>query len=106
MKDVILKLRQFRDERDWKQFHNPKDLSLALSIEASELLEIFLWKSHEEADIEKVKEELADVFAYALLIADSYELDVNDIVLEKIRKNEKKYPVGKSKGTAQKYTDL
>ncbi len=106
MKDVILKLRQFRDERDWKQFHNPKDLSLALSIEASELLEIFLWKSHEEADIEKVKEELADVFAYALLIADSYELDVNDIVLEKIRKNEKKYPVGKSKGTAKKYTDL
>ena len=106
MKDVILKLRQFRDERDWKQFHNPKDLSMALSIEASELLEIFLWKSHEEADVEKVKEELADVFAYALLIADSYELDVNDIVLEKIRKNEKKYPVGKSKGTAKKYTDL
>lgn len=106
MQDVILKLRQFRDERDWKQFHNPKDLSLALSIEASELLEVFLWKSHEDADIEKVKEELADVFAYALLIADSYDLDVNEIVLEKIRKNEQKYPVGKSKGTAKKYTDL
>ena len=106
MQDVINKLREFRDERDWKQFHNPKDLSLALSIEASELLEVFLWKSYEDADIDKVKEELADVFAYAFLIADSYGLDVNDIVLEKIRKNEQKYPVEKSKGTAKKYTDL
>ena len=86
MKDVILKLRQFRDERDWKQFHNPKDLSLALSIEASELLEVFLWKSSEDADVGKVKEELADVLAYAFLLADSYDLDISEIVLEKIRK--------------------
>lgn len=83
MQDVIDKLREFRDERNWKQFHNPKDLSLALSIEASELLEVFLWKSYEDADIDKVKEELADVFAYAFLIADSYGLDVNNIVLER-----------------------
>ncbi|KZX61942.1 MULTISPECIES: nucleotide pyrophosphohydrolase [unclassified Alcanivorax] len=106
MKDVILKLRQFRDERDWKQFHNPKDLSLALSIEASELLEVFLWKSSEDADVGKVKEELADVLAYAFLLADSYDLDISEIVLEKIRKNELKYPVNKAKGTAKKYTDL
>lgn len=106
MQDVIAKLRQFRDERDWKQFHNPKDLSLALSIEASELLEVFLWKSSEDADIGKVKEELADVLAYAFLLADSYDLDISEIVLEKIRKNELKYPVNKAKGTAKKYTDL
>ncbi|MFT6339451.1 MAG: NTP pyrophosphatase (non-canonical NTP hydrolase) [Alcanivorax sp.] len=106
MQDVIAKLRQFRDERDWKQFHNPKDLSLALSIEASELLEVFLWKSSEDADVGKVKEELADVLAYAFLLADSYGLDISEIVLEKIRKNELKYPVDKAKGTAKKYTDL
>jgi NTP pyrophosphatase (non-canonical NTP hydrolase) len=106
MQDVIEKLRQFRDEREWKQFHNPKDLSLALSIEASELLEVFLWKSSEDADVGKVKEELADVLAYAFLLADSYGLDISEIVLEKIRKNELKYPVDKAKGTAKKYTDL
>jgi NTP pyrophosphatase (non-canonical NTP hydrolase) len=81
-------------------------LSLALSIEASELLEVFLWKSSEDADVGKVKEELADVLAYAFLLADSYGLDISEIVLEKIRKNELKYPVDKAKGTAKKYTDL
>lgn len=106
MHEAIAKLRQFRDERDWKQFHNPKDLSLALSIEAAELLEVFLWKSPEQADLEKVKEELADVIAYALLLADSYDLDVEQIVLDKIALNEKKYPVSKARGTATKYTEL
>lgn len=106
MNEAIARLRQFRDDRDWKQFHNPKDLSLALSIEASELLELFLWKSPEQADVSKVKEELADVIAYALLLADSYELDVEQIVLDKIALNEKKYPVSKAKGTAKKYTEL
>ncbi|GAB5478567.1 MULTISPECIES: nucleotide pyrophosphohydrolase [Marinobacter] len=106
MNEAIARLRQFRDDRDWKQFHNPKDLSLALSIEASELLELFLWKSPEQADVSKVKEELADVIAYALLLADSYELDVEQIVLDKIALNEKKYPVSKARGTAKKYTEL
>ncbi|SDT90329.1 nucleotide pyrophosphohydrolase [Halopseudomonas salegens] len=106
MQEAIARLRQFRDERDWKQFHNPKDLSLALSIEAAELLEVFLWKSPEQADLNKVKEELADVIAYALLLADSYDLDVEKIVLDKIALNEKKYPVSKAKGTATKYTEL
>ena len=95
MKEVIEKLKEFRDERDWKQFHNPKDLSLALSIEASELLEVFLWKSADEAKLDKVKEELADVFAYALLLADNYDLDVKEIVLDKIQRNSEKYPVDK-----------
>ena len=106
MNEAIARLRQFRDDRDWKQFHNPKDLSLALSIEASELLELFLWKSPEQADVSKVKEELADVIAYALLLEDSYELDVEQIVLDKIALNEKKYPVSKARGTAKKYTEL
>src|SRR5690554_1137045 len=106
MNEAIGRLGQFRDDRDWKQFHNPKDLSLALSIEASELLELFLWKSPEQADVSKVKEELADVIAYALLPADSYELEVEQIVLEQIALNEKKYPVSKARGTADKYTEL
>jgi NTP pyrophosphatase (non-canonical NTP hydrolase) len=106
MDEVINRLRQFRDERDWKQFHNPKDLALALSIESSELLEAFLWKPAEEADIEKVKEELADVFAFAFLMADACDLDVKQIVMEKIEKNEKRYPVEKARGTAKKYTEL
>ncbi|WP_417501322.1 nucleotide pyrophosphohydrolase [Marinobacter sp.] len=106
MNEALARLRKFRDDRDWKQFHNPKDLALALSIEASELLELFLWKLPEQADIEKVEEELADVVAYALLLADSYELNLEQIVLDKIAKNEKKYPISKAKGTAKKYTEL
>jgi len=106
MDEVINKLREFRDERDWEQFHNPKDLALALSIESSELLEAFLWKSPEEADIEKVKEELADVFAYALLLAENYGLDMEQIVLDKIEQNKKKYPISKAKGSAKKYSEL
>jgi NTP pyrophosphatase (non-canonical NTP hydrolase) len=97
---------QFRNERDWEQFHNPKDLAIALSLEAGELLENFLWKQPQEADIEKIKEELADVFAYALLIAKHYDLNVDDIVLNKIAQNALKYPADKAKGRAKKYTEL
>jgi NTP pyrophosphatase (non-canonical NTP hydrolase) len=100
------KLVAFRDERDWGQFHNPKDLATALSIEASELLECWLWKKPEDADLSKVREELADVFAYAFLLADRCGLDVREIVLEKIQKNGAKYPVESSKGNAKKYNDL
>ena len=96
----------FRNERDWEQFHNPKDLSIALSIEANELLELFLWKKPEEANLEKVKEELADVFAYAFLIAEKYNLNVEEIVLDKIKKNAEKYPVDKAKGKSDKYDQL
>jgi len=106
MDQVIQRLRQFRDDRDWKQFHNPKDLAVALSIEAGELLEAFLWKAPEAADTEKVKEELADVLAYALLLSDAYGFDVQQIVLEKIERNEAKYPIDKAKGSAKKYTEL
>ena len=99
-------LKKFRNERDWEQFHNPKDLAIALNIETSELLELFLWKSAEEANKEKLKEELADVFAYAFLLADKLELDVEKIVLEKITKNNEKYPIDKAKGNANKYNEL
>lgn len=99
-------LLKFRNERDWEQFHNPKDLSLAISIEASELLELFLWKKAEEANLEKIKDELADVFSFAFLLADKYKLDVKEIILEKIAKNAQKYPVDKAKGNAKKYNEL
>ena len=106
MKDLTQLLVDFRDARDWGQFHNPKDLALALSIEAAELNEAFLWKKSEDADIDRIKEELADVFAYALLIAHRCGLDVDEIVRNKVAKNEGKYPVEKSKGSAKKYTEL
>jgi NTP pyrophosphatase (non-canonical NTP hydrolase) len=102
-------LAKFRDARHWEQFHNTKDLALAISIEAAELNELFLWKTTEEAervDRNKIKEELADIFAFALLLAGKYGFDVKEIVVEKILKNNEKYPVEKAKGTAKKYNEL
>jgi NTP pyrophosphatase (non-canonical NTP hydrolase) len=83
-----------------------KDLALAINIEAGELLEVFLWKSPAEANEEKIKEELADVFTFALLLANEMNLDVRQIVEQKLKANAEKYPIEKSKGTAKKYTDL
>ena len=106
---LIKELQKFRDDRHWEQFHNTKDLALAISIEAAELNELFLWKPIEECekvDREKLKEELADVFAFALLLAGKHKFDVKKIVLEKIRKNDAKYPIDKAKGTAKKYNEL
>lgn len=104
--EIIQALLKFRNERDWEQFHNPKDLALAINVEAGELLELFLWKEFKDANIEKIKEELADVFAYAFLLSEKYNLDVKQIILEKISKNAEKYPVDKAKGTAKKYDEL
>lgn len=97
---------QFTQERDWDQFHNGKDLALALSIEAAELNEAFLWKDPKDVNVEKVKEELADVFNYAIQLADKYNLDVKQIVLDKLKKNAEKYPVEKAYGSAKKYNEL
>jgi NTP pyrophosphatase (non-canonical NTP hydrolase) len=105
-KELQKALIEFRDERDWEQFHNPKDLALALSIEAAELNELFLWKRPEDANQDKIKEELADVLAYALLLASTYDLDISQIVLDKIKKNAEKYPVDRAKGIAKKYDEL
>jgi NTP pyrophosphatase (non-canonical NTP hydrolase) len=106
IKEITQELLKFRNERDWEQFHNPKDLALAINIEAGELLELFLWKKAEDAKEEKIKEELADVFAFAFLLADKYGFDVKQIVLDKIKLNAEKYPIDKAKGNAQKYNEL
>ena len=104
--DITSALLKFRDDRDWSQFHNAKDLAIALNIESSELLELFLWKTAEDADRDSIKEELADVLSFAFLLANKYDFDVNKIILDKIEKNALKYPVSKAKGNAKKYTDL
>ncbi len=109
IQDAITALVLFRDERDWAQFHDSKNLALALSIEASELNELFLWTKDHNLPTEKqeqLKEELADVLAYAFLLAERHGLDPAQIVLDKIEKNSLKYPVEKSKGSATKYTEL
>lgn len=106
IEEITQELLKFRNERDWEQFHNPKDLALAINVEAGELLELFLWKNSESANTEKIKEELADVFAYSFLLAEKYNFDVKEIVLKKIAKNGEKYPVDKAKGTAKKYDEL
>jgi NTP pyrophosphatase (non-canonical NTP hydrolase) len=97
---------QFTQERDWDQFHNGKDLALALSIEAAELNEAFLWKDASKVNVKKIKEELADIFNYAILIADKYDLDIKQIILDKLQKNAEKYPVDKAYGSAKKYNEL
>jgi len=104
--EIRAKLLAFRDDRDWAQFHNPKDLALAINIEAGELLELYLWKDADQANPERVKEELADIFSFAFLMADKYDLDIKEIIFDKIKSNNKKYPIEKAKGTAKKYNEL
>lgn len=96
----------FRDARDWAQFHNSKDLSIGLSIEANELLEQFLWKKSTEGNPLNIKEELADVMIYALLIAHEQNIDIAEAIREKLRKNAAKYPIDKAKGKSTKYDQL
>ena len=106
IEEIIDKLIKFRNERDWEQFHNSKDLAVAISVEANELLELFLWKQPEEANKQKIKEELADIFAFAFILAHNQGIDVKEILLKKIKANAEKYPVNKAKGTAKKYDEL
>ena len=103
---LIQKIVEFRDKRNWAQFHNPKDLALGLSIEAAELNELFLWKNPEEADPARVREELADVLIFVLMLLDKYGLNFEEIVCEKLAANEEKYPADKARNSAAKYTDL
>ena len=103
--DQILK---FRDDRDWKQFHNPKDLAISISLEAAELLEVFQWSGEKtgiEGKEDKIREELADVIIYCALMSDVCGLEIDEIVQEKIKVNNKKYPVEKAKGKSDKYTE-
>ena len=109
IQELIDLLVEFRDERDWGQFHDSKNLALALSIEAAEVNELCLWKKEadaEEVDRERLKEELADVLAYALMLAERHQLDVGQIVKDKIIKNAGKYPVEQAKGSSDKYDRL
>lgn len=105
-KELVLR---FRDDRDWKQFHNPKDLAISISLEAAELLEVFQWSGSDtvcDNKKDKIKEELADIVNYCILMADVCDLDLDTIVQEKIIQNDKKYPVEKAKGKSNKYTEL
>ena len=95
MKSTIEKINKFRDDRNWRQFHKEKDLAISISLEANELLEIFQWKTSEEAvanDLEHIKEEVADVLIYTYMLADNLGLDIDDIIADKLRKNAIKYP--------------
>ena len=102
---TIERIRRFTEERDWDQFHSPANLAKSISIEANELLECFQW-SDTDFDIQHVKEELADVLVYCRNMLDKLELDEDEIVNMKMDQNEAKYPVSKSKGKSDKYSDL
>ncbi len=107
--ETIEQVLKFRDDRNWKQFHNPKDLAISISLEAAELLEVFQWSATDtecENKSDKIKEELADVINYCILMADTCGLDLDEIVQEKVRKNNEKYPVDKAFGSKKKYTEL
>ena len=107
--ETINQILKFRDDRNWMQFHNPKDLALSISLEAAELLEVFQWSGSDtvcESKIDKIREELADVLNYCVLMADVCGLDIDEIVQEKIKKNNAKYPMEKAKGSAKKYDEL
>ena len=105
--ETIAQVLKFRDDRNWKQFHNPKDLALSLTLEAAELLEVFQWSGTDlecREKIDKIKEELADVLCYGILMADACHLDLDEIVRAKIRRNEEKYPAALAYGRKDKYT--
>ena len=107
--NTIERILKFRDDRNWKQFHTPKDLAISISLEASELLEVFQWSGSDtdcSDKLEKIKEELADVIIYCVLMADTCNLDIDTMIQKKLAANEEKYPVEKSFGTSKKYSDL
>ena len=108
-KETIDEVLKFRDDRNWKQFHNPKDLAISINLEAAELLEVFQWSGADTAcenKSDKIREELADVLNYCILMADVCDLDMDEIIVEKIRRNNEKYPVEKARGSAKKYNQL
>lgn len=109
LQKIVIK---FRDERDWKQFHNTKDCAISLSLEAAELLEHFQWKNgqditeHLAHHKEDVADEMSDIFYWLLLISHDNDIDLGKALISKMKKNVKKYPVDKAKGTKRKYTEL
>lgn len=105
MKETMERIKKFRDDRDWQQFHTPSNLAKAISIESGELLEEFLW-DNDNFNLQNVKEELADVMIYCIHMANALDVNIEDIINMKMDKNELKYPVEKAKGKSSKYTEL
>ncbi len=103
---ITQQILQFRDARDWEQYQTPRNLAMSLNIEASELLELFLWKEEKEVDVDKLKDELADVFYAAFLLAHHFQLDVPTIIANKLAQNEAKYPKDKAQGSNLKHDQL
>lgn len=101
---LLMQLRAFRDNREYKQFHTAQNLAQSISIEAAELLELFQW--NHQPDKESISEELADVMIYCVYMADALGVDIEKIMANKLCQNEEKYPVDKAKGNSKKYTDL
>ena len=112
MKELIQKLREFATERDWDQFHSPKNLIMALSVEVSEIVEIFQWLTEEESykispkKLEKIKEEIGDVLIYLVMFADKFDIDAIQAAKNKVEINRKNYPANVARGTAKKYKEL
>jgi len=107
--ELIERIIKFRDERNWEQFHNPKDLAISISLEAAELLEIFQWSGtdlYRTDNIESMKDELADVMIYSVLLSEKLGLDITSIIEKKLQKNEEKYSKEKAYGSSKKYTEL
>lgn len=107
--DIVKEINKFRDDRNWRQFHNEKDLSLSITLEAAELLELFQWKTSDEVvetNRERLAEEIADVLIYSYMLADNLNFDINDIIRKKLVKNAEKYPIAKSKDNKIKYNEL
>jgi len=105
MKELIERIVKFRDDRNWKQFHTPDNLAKSIVIEAGELLENYQWKN-DSIDIDNIKDELADVLIYSILLCEHYDFDMKDIISNKLSKNETKYPVEKAFGKSDKYNKL
>lgn len=105
MKEVIQQLIKFRDERNWKQFHTPENLSKSIVLEAAELLENFQWQN-KEINIESIKDEIADIMTYCLFMCETFNLEPQEIILNKMEKNKQKYPIDKAYGSSKKYNLL
>ena len=108
-KETVELVKRFRDDRNWSQFHNPKDLAISINLEASELLEIFQWSGADldcKDKLDKIKEELADVLSYSILLADRCGIDMDEIITDKMKRNAEKYPIEAAYGNKEKYTEL
>ncbi len=106
LNNLLEKVIKFRDDRNWAQYHTPKDLAICLNVEAAEVLELFLWKDNEPINIDKLKDELGDVFYTLLLLSNIYSIDLEAALIDKLKKNETKYPISEFRNSNKKYNEL